>query len=245
VSVQPSTGLVDNSLVRVRAAGFAPGQELDLTQCDDLPAPPGEGCPVIKSVTADSNGRVATNVRVTDTLIHAQEVGAGYPVYCRADGCRIFLSSIDSNGERQGPGSAALKFRGSPATITVTPSTNLPARKWVTVKGTAFGAEGHRVGVREHICFNMVQDADCYGDLPYRWTKVKSDGSYRVSYLARRFVPPGGGEPLVDCAGDPFERLGDCSITAVILDTQGQPDDSFGMAERFGDPLGAITFAVN
>jgi hypothetical protein len=242
VQVSPATGLKGGDVVRLSAGGFTPGQSLQVIQCDELPASPAEGCPVAKDVTADSHGRVHTRVTLTDPLIHAQEVGRGYPVYCRGDGCHLFVSFVDDNGERQGAGSKALKFKGSPATITVTPSTNLGEKQWVTVKGTAFGAEGHRVGIREHVCFNIVQDVGCYGSLKYKWTHVSSNGTYKVSYLARRHVP-NDPEPPVDCAGDPNERLGDCMMTAVILDRQGNPDDSFGFAETFGDPSGALSFA--
>jgi hypothetical protein len=244
VSVHPSSGLRGGDVVHVDAGGFAPGQSLDLIQCDTLPASPAEGCPVAKTVTADSHGRVHTRLQLTDPLIHAQEVGRGYPVYCRTDGCHVFVSFVEGNGERQGAESRALTFTGSPATIAVSPSTNLRARQWVTVTGTAYGAEGHRVGVREHVCFNIVQDVGCYGDLAYTWTHVKSNGTFKVSYLARRYVP-NGSEPPVDCAGDPFERLGDCMMGAVILDRAGQPDDSFGFAETFGDPKAPLTFATS
>jgi hypothetical protein len=49
------------------------------------------------------------------------------------------VSFVDGNGERQGAGSPALKFKGSPATITVTPSTNLRTKQTFGDPNAALG----------------------------------------------------------------------------------------------------------
>lgn len=247
VKVSPSRHLADGDVVTVAAAGLPPRETISVILCDHFePNDLDEGCFPDKTVTSDRKGRVLTKLTLDAAPIFGAPAGAGSPIYCRADHCRVFLVWGDPiEGVQQSVESRELQFTGSPATIEVTPSTNLRRRQWVTVTGTAFGAEGHRVGVREHVCYDIVQETACYGDLGYVWTKVHRDGTFRVSYLVRRFVPANGYDQPVDCAGDPNERLGDCSVTAVILDRHGQPDNSFGYAEFFGDPRGLIEFATH
>lgn len=246
VQVSPSRGLSGGDTVLVAGSGLPPGQEIAVIQCEHLQAnQPDEGCATTKTVTADRWGRVRTRLLLADPVIYSGPAGAGFPMYCRADHCRVILAWGDPElGEQESVESRELSFKGAPATIAVTPSTNLRRKQWVTVTGTAFGAEGRRVGVRQHLCYDLVQETGCFGDLGYVWTKVKRDGTFRTAYLARRFVPTTflGGR-YADCAEDPSERFADCSMTAVILDRQGQPDNSFGYAEFFGDPGALLEFA--
>ena len=245
VEVSPSTGLAAGSWVSVKAFGLAPHQSVNVIQCDSLPSDPALGCPVVKTVTTDGRGRVQTRVKLTDPLIFANEVGSGSPVYCRADSCRLFLAWDDGGGGQEGIGSRTLRFKGSPATINVTPSTNLRRDQWVTVTGTAYGAEGHTVKIREHVCYNMVQDTDCYGDLPYNWAKVRSDGTFRTVLHVHRFVPASGWpDDQVDCNGG-FELLGECEVSVTVLNSRGQADNSYGYSETFGDPRASLLFAAD
>jgi hypothetical protein len=243
VAVSPSTGLAGGSYVSLRAGGLAPGQTVNVIQCDNLPSDPSLGCPAARTATADGQGRVAVRVKLKDPLISRTEVGSGTPVYCRADSCRLYLAWVGDDGVQEGVGSQPLRFTGSPATIKVAPSTNLRQDQWVAVTGTAFGAEGHTVKIREHVCYDIVQDTNCYGDLPYNWAKVKANGTFRTVLHVYRFVPasdyPDG---RVDCNGGQ-ELLGDCQVSVVVLNSKGQADNSFGYAETFGDPAANLTFA--
>ena len=243
VGVSRASGLARGDVLRVRGQGFAPRQELRVVQCDTLSPDPSYGCPVVRTVTTDARGRVLTRVRLQDLLIDRQEFGDGRPVYCRADACRIFLASTDELGEQQGVGSRALRFTGSPATIAVTPSTDLRRDRWVRVTGTAYGAEGHRVRIGEHVCFSLVQATDCYGDLPFNWAQVRRDGTFATSLRVHRFVPTSTApDGQVDCNGGD-ELLGSCQVTVTVLDAVGRVDDSFGLSRTFGDPAAPLTFA--
>lgn len=247
VKVFPSRGLAGGRTVLVAGAGLPKRTEIAVIQCEFLQTNrPDRGCSPTKTVTSDRWGRVLTRVELSDPVRYNGPFGAGYPMYCRADHCRVILAWGDPElGEQESVESRELVFKGAPATIAVRPSTDLRRKQWVTVTGTAFGAEGHRVGVREHLCYDLVQETGCFGDLAYVWTRVQEDGTFRTRYLARRFVPTDFlGRGYADCAEDPAERFADCSMTAVILDRQGRPDDSFGDAEMFGDPRGLLEFAT-
>ena len=247
VKVFPSRGLSGGDTVLVAGSGLPPRTDIAVIQCEFLQTNrPDRGCSPRKTVTSDRWGRLLTRLLLADPVRYSGPFGAGYPMYCRADHCRVILAWGDPElGEQESVESRELSFKGAPATIAVTPSTDLRRKQWVTVTGTAYGAEGRRVGVRQHLCYDLVQETGCFGDLGYVWTKVKRDGTFRTAYLARRFVPTGflGGR-YADCAEDPSERFADCSMTAVILDRQGEPDDSFGDAEFFGDPEARLEFAT-
>ena len=85
-------------------------------------------------------------------------------VYCRADVCRLFLVWSDSDGVTQVLSSPPLDFTGSPATITVSPSSDLLDVQDVTAQGTAFGAEGRSFRLVEEACFRIIQARECHGD---------------------------------------------------------------------------------
>jgi hypothetical protein len=250
VKVFPSRGLSGGRTVLVAGAGLPKRTEIAVIQCEHLQTNRSdEGCGSTKTVTSNRWGRVLTRVLLRDPVVYSGPVGPGFPMYCRADDCRIILAWGDPDlGEQEGVESKQLVFKGSPATIAVRPSTNLRRQQWVTVTGTAFGAEGQRVGVRQHICSRHA-DAFCYGDLEYRWSIVKRDGTFRLHYLVRRFVPTSAGgpnpDPFFDCnISVTAPELGSCSVVARILDRKGQPDDSFGSAEHFGDPAAPLEFAT-
>ena len=103
----------------------------------------------------------------------------------------------------------------------------------MAVSGTAFGAEGHTVRVLEEACFSIVQGSGCYGALPAVTTTVRADGTYAVHYRVRRLLSDG-----TDCTGD---ILGFCELTVVVLDSAGNPDDTFGISRR-GQPALPLTF---
>ena len=140
----------------------------------------------------------------------------------------------DSSGRQQVIASQRLIFAGSPATIAAKPATNLPKRKWVLVTGTAFGASGHAVLIREEACYRVSQGSGCYGARRAVWTVVRPSGFYAAYYPVRRFLADG-----TDCA-DP-NILGLCELNAAVLDSNGIPDDSFGVS-RIGAPAALLSF---
>lgn len=241
VDVSKTTGLVDGSRVTVTGSGITPGASVDVIECtedippyDDYRSP----CPALKEdVVASSTGTLTVDVTLTD-LTSIRVLGSSEPVYCRDDGCRIILAWSEGD-DPSDPNSYhsvlsdPLQFRGSTATIAVSPSQNLSKAKTVTVSGTAYGAEGHTIKVLEQACFDIVQGNGCYGQLPVIWGKVAADGSYSVRYPAKRFLAGG-----TDCISP---DLGRCLITTIVLDSKGRRDDSFGVSS-IGDPGASITF---
>lgn len=248
VSVSPSSGLARGSLVTVKARGLTPSTPVRVVECDRHNDDPETDCPGGRAPTTSTSswtttssrtGRVSLKVKLADPVFRAQEFGDAAPVYCRADLCRLFLIWEDGAGARQVLGSDPLTFVGSPATVRVNPSVNLPALKWVAVTGTARGAEGRTIKVLEQGCFDIVQARGCYGQLPVKWGKVKPDGTFRVKYPAQRHL---GDEAATDCA-DP-DMLGQCVLSVIVLDTLGRHDDSFGVRD-YGDPAASLSFAAS
>ncbi|MEP7089382.1 MAG: neocarzinostatin apoprotein domain-containing protein [Nocardioidaceae bacterium] len=247
IAVSRTTGLTKGTAVTVWATGITAKAAVRVIECDQFNDNPDIDCPGGRSpsgsvaewdTTASASGTVKQRVTLRDPVFRSQEFGDASPVYCRADVCRIFVVWADAQGATQVLSSKALTFRGSPATIAARPSTDLGTTGWVSVTGTAHGAEGHSVTVLEQACFDLVQARGCYDPMPVRWAKVRSDGTFRVSYPAQRFIGESGG---TDCA-DP-EILGRCVLSAVVLDSQGRPDDSFGVP-AYGEPSAGLGFAA-
>jgi hypothetical protein len=233
VTVIPSTGLAGGATVGVIAAGLTPSAAVRVIECDVFIGDPSNDCSDQATTTADSAGNVSVDVTLLDPVYRAEPFGDPTPVYCRADICRIFLVWNDDSGIQQELASDNLEFTGSPATIAASPATNLRKRQWVHVTGTAREAEGHKVRIIEEACFSIVQGSGCYGALPAVSTTVRQDGTYSVRYRVRRFLANG-----TDCTGD---ILGFCELNVVVLDTSGNPDDSFGVSRR-GQPGAALAF---
>jgi hypothetical protein len=248
VAVSPSSGLVRGSLVTIKASGVSPSTLVRVVECDRYNDDPETDCPGGRapstspgswSTTSSPAGRVSLKVKLADPVFRAREFGDAAPVYCRADLCRLFLVWEDPAGARQVLGSDPLTFVGSPATVHMNPSSNLAALKWVAVTGTARGAEGRTIKVLEQGCFDMIQGRGCYGQLPVKWGKVRTDGSFKVKYPAQRHL---GDDPATDCA-DPG-MLGQCVLSVIVLDTLGRHDDSFGVRD-YGDPAASLSFAAS
>ena len=125
VQVLPSTGLAKGSVVVVSASGL-PYRYLDVIQCDyftpnaDTETEPGNWVPT-RTTSADGSGHVRVSGTLMDPVSYDVPAGDDEPVYCRADHCRIFLAWTDG----------------------------IRTTQWVKVAGTAFGAEGHTLKIRE------------------------------------------------------------------------------------------------
>jgi hypothetical protein len=202
-------------------------------ECDIFVGDPESDCPDLTTTTADSAGNVSVDVTLGDPVYRSQPFGDSIPVYCRADICRIFLVWNDQNGDQQVLASDTLKFTGSPATIAAHPATNLRKRQRVHVTGTAYGAKGHTVRILEEACYWIIQGSGCYGALPAVSATVRRNGTYAVRYRVRRFLADG-----TDCTGD---ILGFCELNVVVLDANGNPDNSFGVSS-IGQPAAVLTF---
>jgi hypothetical protein len=234
VSVAPASGLAGGDTVSVTASGLTPSAAVDVIQCDIFVGDPEQDCFVSTTTAADASGGVSVDVVLADPVYRSEPFGDPRPVYCRADACRIFLVWTDSDGNQQVLSSDPLEFTGSPATIAVTPHTKLNKHRSVSVTGTADGAQGRTVRILEEACFSIVQGSGCYGQLPAVTTTVRANGSFATRYTARRFLADG-----TDCA-DP-DILGFCEISVVVLDANGNPDDSFGLS-RIGQPAAPLSF---
>jgi hypothetical protein len=223
--------------VWVTARGFAPGAEVRIVQCETFFDNGDNDCTNNLVVTAGTTGRISSRFALTDPVFLRHEFGDPTPVYCRADLCRLFVAGDDAAGNRLVLESSALRFRGSPATITVTPNDQLSAVQRVKVSGTAYGAEGRQVRIVEHACFERIQATGCYQDGKIVTTRVHSDGTYSAYYLAKRFLVDGE-----DCTHQ--GNLGECVLSVTVLDRAGQPDNSFGYA-AIGDMMAGLTFRTS
>lgn len=235
IRVSQTRGLSGGDEVGVTARGFAPGSEVRIVQCDVFVDWVDGDCADRTTTTAGSTGRIATRVTLGDPVFRRMEFGEPTTVYCRADVCHLFAVGNAPDGSRLVLDSGALRFKGSPATITATPSTNLAATQWVWVRGTAYGAEGRQVRIVQHACFEIIQETGCYGERPTVTTRVRADGTYATPYRVNRWLPDG-----TDCFDVGF--LGECVLSVTVLDRAGHPDDSFGYSAN-GDMMTPIAFA--
>jgi hypothetical protein len=234
MTVSQVSGLSGGDTVRVSAQGLPAGADVRVVQCDYFEYGGESNCGDTMVVTASATGSINVPVTLGDPAYRNPPYGDPTPVYCRADVCRLFLVWLDTSGEAQVLSSPPLEFTGAPATIVASRSDDLPARRTVKVTGTVYGAEGRTVAVFEAGCFSIIQASGCYGELPSRTTTVRSDGTYSLRYVVRRYLADG-----TDCAS--ADILGDCWLVAAVLDEQGIPDDSFGVS-RIGQPGVLLTF---
>jgi hypothetical protein len=194
----------------------------------------GYSCPSGIPTTADPAGHVSVNITLVDPVHVTDPVGDDVPLYCRADHCRIFLVWNDSSGQQHAIASQRLFFKGAPATIAAKPDTNLPAKQFVRVTGTVYGASGRTLLIREEACYDIIQGRGCYGARPAVWTVVRPGGFYAAYYPVRRFLADG-----TDCT-DP-SILGSCELNVEVLDHKGNPDNSFGVS-FYGEPGAFLSF---
>lgn len=235
VWVTPGHALEGGDTVRVRARGLPASTEVLLVQCDSF-GDRDSACDPSATVTTSAQGTLRTTLTLADPVLRRGDVGRPRPILCRADQCRIGVVVRDGiEPEQLLAESAPLRFRGSPATVAVSPATALPAARWVTVSGTAVGAAGRRVAIVQQVCFSLVQEVGCYAAGQVRHTRVRPDGGYRLAYRVTRSLPED-----VDCAAT-GEMLGSCVVSATVLKRDGTPDLSFGYAP-YGEPMAALGF---
>ena len=240
LSASKTTGLSGGTRITVQAKRVTPGA-LQLVQCDSYATgrevSTDGHCGALTTVRSTSSGTVSAAVALADPVYHAYADGSKVPVYCRDDACRLFLVSVDGEGNtRVEAQTDRLTFTGSSATLDAKPAANLAAVKWTTLWGRAAGAEGHSIKVVEQACYPADQDKACYGQLPVKWGKVKSDGTFVVKYPAHRYLAD---QAKTDCTA--VKTGAACRISIVVLDARGVRDDSFGVS-KLGQPGVEITF---
>lgn len=233
VTVAPSTHLVGGDTVQVTGTGLTPSASVQVVQCDIYDInDPYDNCPTVTTVNASGTGGVSLPLTLSDPVYRSQDIGNSVPIYCRSDICHIFLVWTDG-GVQQVASSPALKFIGSPATITADPSQNLADQQRIVVSGTAQGAQGHTIKVVEESCYSLSFGQGCSGHLPAVTSRIKRDGSYSVTYEVNRFLADG-----TDCNNP--DNVGLCEMNVIVL-THGQPDRSFGEWD-IGWPYAYLTF---
>ena len=238
ITVSRTHGLHGGDVVQVKGRGLPAATSIAVVQCNSISDNPADtpGCYPTTTVTASASGKVSVPVTLADPVYFQEEFGDPVPVYCRADVCHLFLVWTDAAGEQQVLASPVLQFVGAPARIHATPSTGLNNTQLVLVNGSAYGAAGQTVQILEEACFAIIQASGCYGQLPVVTTTVHADGTFSTHYVVQRFLSDG-----TDCA-DP-DILGACELNVIVLNSAGQPDDSFGVS-RIGDPAAFLTFSA-
>ncbi len=236
VSVSPWRGLAAGDTIRVYAPGITPLASVRVIQCDAYLGDPDQDCNTALTTTASASGVVWTTLTLRDPVYEARGDASPRPVYCRADQCRIFLVWTDSGGNEQVKQSTRLRFPGLPATVAITPAQQVYRNQTVQVTGTAHGAQGRRVQIFEEACYNIIQGWGCEDQGKVRTTKVNSHGSFAISYVVHRFFSRG--DQTFDC--NDIAPLY-CEVTAVVLNSDGQPDDTFGVA-NYGQPAALLSF---
>ncbi len=235
-SAHPSRGLDSHTYVIVKGSGLPPGTPIRVVQCDQ---PSYEvdgdvlGCPVLRTSSTDGTGTFNDSVNPFPLVYRSLEYGDPVPVYCRADICRYYLEWTDAAGELHSVPSGLLHFVGAPATVALSQSTGLADGQQVIVTGSAKGSLGRYVTIVQARCYQLVQGSGCSGQLPLVSVPLRDDDTFRVKVPVYRHLAD-----LTDCRDEFFP----CRLIAVVLDTDGRPDDTFGVSS-LGDPGVVVTFA--
>lgn len=231
VTVSASSGLHGGQKITVTARHLPAATEMWLQQCPREPygGQDEEFCTNRLQLTTDAAGTLRTRWTLTDPVWFRYPFGDPEPQYCRADQCRMWVTGPDGTNYSSVP----LRFRGSPATITGTPSTGLVDGQRIRVTGTAAGSAGKYVRLTQQSCVHIIQGWGCDGGYDLGLVRLTGPDTFAKTVAVHRFEPSGE-----DCAApwaDP------CGITVTVLDAYGQPDDSFGVG-RLGQPSAYLTF---
>jgi hypothetical protein len=187
--------------------------------------------------TTRATGTLRIRWTLQDPVYFQYPYGDPDPKYCRADDCRIWVSVVSPTGDLTNYSSAALVFPGSPATVTATPSAGLIDGQLIQVTGTAIGSSGDYVRLVQQACFSIIQGSGCNGAIDLGLVPLTDGDTFTATVPVSRLLSDGQ-----DCA-DPVNLLGTCGITAIVLDADGEPDDTFGVG-RLGDPSAYLEFAT-
>ncbi|GAA1642859.1 hypothetical protein ACFQY4_06550 [Catellatospora bangladeshensis] len=236
-SAHPSRGLDAYTYVIVKGSGLPPSTPIRVVQCDQ-PSYQVDGdvlgCPVLRTGSTDGAGSYNDSFNPFPLVYRSLEYGDPVPVYCRADICRYFLEWTDAvTGELHSVPSGLLYFVGAPATVALSQSAGLVDGQQVIVTGSAKGSQGRYVTIVQARCYQLVQGSGCSGQLPLVSVPLRDNDTFRVKVPVYRHLAD-----LTDCRDEFFP----CRLIAVVLDTDGRPDDTFGVSS-LGDPGVVVTFA--
>jgi hypothetical protein len=237
--VRPATGLRAGDRVRVTARGLPPDTPVGVGLCALVPSADEPCSTTLAEATTDRHGRLAVRVPVVDVIYYRPDRAVHpQPVYCRGDGCQMYVWWYDDLGDVWSVGSSALEFTGSPGTIEATPASGLTDGQRVTVTGTADGSDARRVQVWQHSCFTRLGERYCVSE-QLAVVPLRRDDTFRADVRVRRFL--GAGEDRYDCVDE--ERF--CHLSAAFLDPRtGLPDPGFG-DPAYGHPRADIGFAAS
>lgn len=153
ITVTPDTGLVDEQVVAVEVSGLTPNTEFLVLQCSNAAAPAEGFCAragvadvgLLGLVRSDAGGTISDD-GVVQAVIEEID-GRSYD--CRAPSASCAIVVVDGDGDfpsRPVLAAAALEFTADgslvPATLTVTPATNLSDGQFVHLEGTGFDPDG-------------------------------------------------------------------------------------------------------
>jgi hypothetical protein len=239
VSVSTASSLHAGQKITVTASGLPAATDVQLSQCprDPTGGDEPEFCTNRITLTTDAAGGIRTRWTLQDPVYFQFPFGDPSPSYCRADDCRMIVSVPDEFGQLTNYSSVPLTFTGSPATVSVDPDTGLIDGQLVQVTGSAEGSTGRYVRLLQQACFAIVQGSGCNGTIDLGTVRLTRYDTFAATVPVSRILSDGQ-----DCA-DPLNLLGECGITAEVLDSHGQPDDTFGVA-RLGDPSAILEFAT-
>ena len=154
ITVTPDTGLVDEQAVAVEVSGLTPNTEFEVLQCSNAAAPAEGFCAragvadvgLLGLVRSDADGTISDDGVVQAVI--GEIDGRSYD--CRAPSASCAIVVVDGDGDfpsRPVLAAAALEFTADgslvPATLTVTPATNLSDGQFVHFEGTGFDPDGH------------------------------------------------------------------------------------------------------
>jgi hypothetical protein len=231
VAVSASGGLRGGQAITVTARHLPAATEVWLQQCPREPVTGSdeEFCTNRVPVTTTATGTLRVRWTLLDPVWFRYPFGDPEPQYCRADSCRMWVTLPDGTSVPSVP----LRFTGSPATITATPSAGLVDGSRVRVTGAAPGSAGKYVRLTQQSCVHIIQGWGCDAGYDLGLVKLTGQDTFARTVTVHRFEPSGE-----DCAtpwADP------CGITVTVLDAYGEPDDSFGVG-RLGQPSAYLTF---
>lgn len=233
VTVNPFTGLHDGDPVTVAAHGLPPHTTVNIVECD-TPTQYDEdeffnGClPSLTTATTDGAGRLRVSLAIPAVTDYYQEPNENPdPEYCRDDMCRVFVEWTDTAGH-QSVGTRPMHFVGSAATIAISPGAGLTNGIRVRVTGRAKGSTGHYVRIVEQTCDFSLAQQGCGDTVTLATLRLTRRDTFSGHVRLYQHFPGG-----VDCPNLNTEDL--CLLTAVVLNADGVPDDTFGVSS-LGDP---------
>ncbi len=193
ITVTPSTGLLHDQTVTITGTGFDPAEYVDITECIATDPYCYE---YLVGAEPDAAGSFTATAPVT-RLVAGYSPGGLDVVDCALTPCRITATGYTNEDTLALRASAPVSFDGSvappvPPAVTVTPSTNLPYRADVTVRGT-----GYRPGspIYADYCGGSMETGGCAS---YAEGTADASGTVELTLTVKRRIFTGGVDPI-DC----------------------------------------------